>query len=244
MCRARRRTTGSVSRPSASSRESNGTSRRLATPSSAAACSQLRRRSRVLAVDQGVLGAGVHDQQREVVRGQVERHLLDRAVAAVEQDRVAGGAAQRRRLVHAAGRGLRDGVLGVGADRGEPGAGRVVVAEAQPAQVGQRHGDGALERGRARQAGTQRHVAVDDDVGAGHLVPRLLQGPEDPGDVGRPARRGAGRDVVEGEGDLLAGLHGPARARCGPGAAGRRRRCGAAARSAGRARRCSRCARR
>ena len=59
---------------------------------------------RVLPVDQGVLGAGVHDEQRQAVGGQVEGHLGYRPVATVEQQRMADPAAQGRGLVHAAGR--------------------------------------------------------------------------------------------------------------------------------------------
>lgn len=45
--------------------------------------------------------------------GQVEGHLGYRPVATVEQQRMTDPAAQGRGLVHAAGRGLGDGVLGI-----------------------------------------------------------------------------------------------------------------------------------
>jgi len=82
---------------------------------------------RVLPVDHGVLGSGVHHQQRKTMAGQVEGHLSDRTVTAVEQQRLASLAAQRCGLVHAPGRSPDDGVLGIDADRGERCAAAVVA---------------------------------------------------------------------------------------------------------------------
>ena len=54
----------------------------------------------VAAVAERVPGPGVDDQQRQAGRGRVERDRGARSVAAVEQQRLAGPALQRRDLVH------------------------------------------------------------------------------------------------------------------------------------------------
>ena len=65
---------------------------------------------RLLPVDQGVLGAGVHDQQRQAMGGQVEGSW---AIDPSRQSSNTDPAARGRSLVHPAGRGLGDGVLGI-----------------------------------------------------------------------------------------------------------------------------------
>ena len=99
-------------------------------------------------------------------------------------------AAQGRGLVHAAGRGLGDGVLGIDADRGERCAGMVIAQQGQVKEVGSGCGDGTFERCRAGEPGAQWHLAVHHEVEPADLVAGLLQGPENPSGVGAPARQG------------------------------------------------------
>jgi len=106
--------------------------------------------------------------------GQVERHLGYRPVETVEQQRMTDPAAQGRGLVHAAGRGLGDGVLGIDTDSGECRAGIIIAGQAQVQEVGNRHGDGALERRGAGEPGAQRHLAVQHEVKSADLVACLL----------------------------------------------------------------------
>ena len=142
MCRTRRRSTSSERRRSALSRSSAETSRSAGTPSSAQACSQERRRapyspSRVL-----VVNPGVHDQQRQSRGVRVERHLLGRHVAGVQQQGVARRAqAPTRSWSIGPGRCPDGVVLGALGELGEP-----VAGQRQAVQVGHRERDGALDR--------------------------------------------------------------------------------------------------
>jgi hypothetical protein len=132
--------------------------------------------------------------------------VLGGAGAAVEQQGVVGAAEQGCRLVHPAGRCAGDVVLGTHAGRGEAGTRGVVGEQAQPEQVAGRRPHRALQRRRARQAGSDRYLAVDGDVHAAHVVTVLRQRPEHPGDVGRPPRRTARPDARQIDLDGCAGL--------------------------------------
>src|SRR6185312_11194710 len=77
-------------------------------------------------------------------------------------------------------------VLGPDAGAGEA-APYLPVVEVEGQQPGDPGGHGALERGRAGQARTERHVRVDRGVEAGNLVTVVAQCLHHAGDVRRPA---------------------------------------------------------
>jgi hypothetical protein len=113
-------------------------------------CDAHRRRTRLagcapLAVATGRVGVrdpSIHHEQGETGGGEAQRHHLGCQGAAVEEDRGIRFAEQRRRLIHDAGRGADELVLGELPHAGERGPG-----EAEAPQVVEREGDGALDGG-------------------------------------------------------------------------------------------------
>ena len=115
----------------------------------------------VLPVDEPVGCTGVDDEQRQAGPVQVERHLLGATVTAVQQQRVLGGAPQRRRLVHPAGRRAGDLVLGAHARCRQCGAAGVVGG--QPGQLGGGHAtahSSAADEDRPDPTGTSSRTAT------------------------------------------------------------------------------------
>ena len=126
----------------------------------------------VRAVGVPVVHLGVQHEQPQPVRGRVERHLLDLQGAVVQEERVPGGAAQRRQLVHHPGAGADEVVLG-----GQREPRQLVRAQTGADQRVDRQRDRALQGVRGRQAAAQRHPAVDQHVQAGHGVAGLAGAP-------------------------------------------------------------------
>ena len=149
--------------------------------------------SGVLAVHESVGGLGVEHQQLETGSGQVESHLIGVVAAAVEEQRVVGGAQDRRRLVHQAGRRADELVL---AALRQPGA--VEQPDVQRVQVGEGGEDGALERGGGGESRPDRDVGGQHQIGAADRVTGLLERPDDAGHVGLPAAH-PGPEVVRAE---------------------------------------------
>ena len=85
---------------------------------------------------------GVDDEEFEAGGCESEGDDLGREAPAVQKHRSVGLAEQRRRLVHDAGRGANDTVLG---ELANPGQGRTV--EVQTPHIVESHRDGAFERG-------------------------------------------------------------------------------------------------
>jgi hypothetical protein len=139
-----------------------------------------------------VPGPGVDQQQPGPGGGRVERDLGALQRTAVEQQRVAGLAQQRRGLVHDAGRHPDELVLRPPGDRGE-----LAARHWHPVQLGEGQRGRALERGRGGQARARGHVGVDGDAGAGDLIAGRPQRPGHPGRVRAPAGHRAGRQPVE-----------------------------------------------
>ncbi|SLN00293.1 hypothetical protein FM103_07710 [Corynebacterium xerosis] len=161
---------------------------------------------RVLAIDVGVLGAGIGDQQRESLGGEVPRDRAGREVAAVQEQRMPGAREHRGGLVQPSGRGT--GEVGLGRDRG---ADPLKRRGAQRQQGLDRLRRGALESGGAGEPGAERHLAVDHDVhalggGTGDVRP---QRPQHPGHIRGPAVDGPGLEVAGMDLQDLVVLGGP-----------------------------------
>ena len=136
----------------------------------------------VLAVTQGVVDPGVHDE--ELVVGQGPGHGDDGAVARVEQQQVLVDRAEGDGLVHPAGRGAGDLVLGPDARVHQVVHGQVGKAGHE---VAKRETDRAGQRRRGGQARPEGDVPVDEDVHADLGRPGALrQHGRHAGDVGRP----------------------------------------------------------
>ncbi len=197
-CRTRARVSSSSSRASAASRPSTLTSRRVATPSAAAARSQAARRAAYWPSTSACSARVSTTRRARPAASRSTGTCSTSPGTAVEEDRVAGGRAQRRGLVHAPGRGAGHLVLGALAQGRRSGPPGVVGQQAEVEQVGEGGDEAALQRRRAREPGAHRHVAGHGDLDARHLDAVLAQGPHDTGEVCRPARRCAGRDVRNG----------------------------------------------
>ena len=177
--RTRRRITGSESCSSAASEIGDVAQRRHAEQpggllaAGSAGC--------VLAVDQRMRSLGVQDQDFQAGAARVEPNLLGRVGPAVEEQRMAGGAQGRGGLVHQAGRGPDEDVLGAPGQLGSLQTGDLEVVE-----VGQSSEHGALQSGRGGQAGAFRHVGCQHQIGSTNPMPGLLEGPHHARDVRLP----------------------------------------------------------
>jgi hypothetical protein len=162
----------------------------------------------VLAAGMAVADLRVDHQQREADVRRGERDLPCGVVVGVEQQRVAGRAEQRRRLVHPAGLGTDHVVLraAAGVDQQLPALRR--TAEAEPVQVVDGQRGRALQRGGRRQPRAERHRVGDQQVDPADRVPGGAQCPQHPGDVACPPLGTARPDV--GEVAVVAALLGKA----------------------------------
>ena len=156
----------------------------------------------VAAVGVGVRRPGVDDEQLEPPGRQIQRHLLRPLLAGVEEQRVACGAQQRRRLVEDPGRGAHEVVLRPAGQLDQIGA-----AELGGDEVPQSQGDRAGQGRRGRQPGTHGDVSVDEHAhAAAQPVPQPLH---HAGRVARPAAGPAGDQLVDGQlHDLAVALQG------------------------------------
>ena len=190
-CRVRRHSSSSPSRARASWSPATSMSRSASTPSRSGGRLAGGAAVAVGAVGVAVVHPRVDHQQSQTVGRRVERHLLGLEGAVVEEQRVAGGATQRRELVHHARSGRRRSRSRPCSDR-RP---RLLASRPSSNRSFRASAIGALERVRGRQPAAQRHPAVDEQVHAAHRVAGLARRPHHAGDVGRPAVRLARLDV-------------------------------------------------
>ncbi|SPB30957.1 hypothetical protein MAJHIDBO_01276 [Propionibacterium freudenreichii subsp. shermanii] len=163
----------------------------------------------ILPIDQCVLGARVDHQQPQAVGRHVEGDLAHPGVMAeVDEQGMAWQAAQGGRLVEPPGGCTDDVVLGATARVDQRDAGCVAVQQAEVEQPRCRTACGALDGGRTRQSGADRHIRGGGQVESMHCEAPLAQRPDRAGHIAQPAAGNPRCHVVEADLRLLVEVQG------------------------------------